>query len=105
MSEPKGLANTGDLPGDGLEQDNGLVVILPDLRREDVIHRLQELPVRDAREEESWVLEDVSAPRLIHQLVADDHVPVTEGLGHEAPECCKLVHEPVVILVKSADRM
>ena len=102
MSEPNGLANAGDLPGDGLEQDDSLLVVLPDLGRKDVIHWLQELSVRDAREEEGGVLKDVSAPRLVHQLVANDHVPVTEGLGHEAPERGEPVQEPVVIFVKSA---
>ena len=105
VGEPNGLSNAGDLPGDGSEEDDVLLVVLPDLGADPVVHGLQVPPVSDAGEEEGGVLEDVPTPGLVHQLVPEHGVPLGEGLGDEAPEGGELVEEPVVVLVQPAHRV
>ena len=67
MSEAQSFSDPRDLPGDSLEQNDVLLIILPDLLVDPVVHGLQVPPVRHPREEQSGVLEYVPAPRNDHQ--------------------------------------
>ena len=103
VREPYSLTNARDLPGDGSEENDVLLVVLPDLGANPVVHGLQVPPVSNTGEEEGGILEDVSAPGLVHQLVPEHGVSVGEGLGYEAPEGGELVAEPIVVLVETAN--
>ena len=103
VGEPYCLSNARHLPGDCSEENDVLLVVLPDLAADPVVHGLQVPPVSNPGEEEGGILEDVPTPGLVHQLVPEHGVPVGEGLGHEAPEGGELVAETVVVLVEAAD--
>ena len=103
VGEPNGLSNACHLPGDGSKENDVLLVVLPDLGADPVVHRLQVSPISNAGEEEGGILENVPAPGLVHQLVPEHGVSVGEGLGYEAPKGGELVAEPIVVLVEAAN--
>ena len=62
VSEAQSLSYPRHLPGDSLEENDVLLVILPDLLVDPVVHGLQVPPVRHPGEEEGGVLVDISTP-------------------------------------------
>ena len=91
MSEADGLSYPCHLPSDCFKQNDVVIIILPDLLIQSVIHGLQVPSVSNTREEKSWILEDITTPGLIHQLISNNNLSISKCLGHFTPEQSKFL--------------
>ena len=91
--------------------------------QDNFIHGLKISPVCDARDKECWILVDVAAPRLVHDLVTQNvlickiemhpamgqaikQIPSltsSKGASNLAPKESKLVQKTLVVVVEPAN--
>ena len=103
MSEPNFLSKASYFPSNRLKEDESILVVLPDLGIDLIIHRLQLDSISYSWYYQKRVLINISAPWLVEKFVTYNIFVVLEVLGYFAPKIDEFVSQAILVIVQIAN--